>query len=86
MKETGAAMLIGCTFLSSKSVRDLPGLTEETARGRHSGFLLRVVIDGVSGYVAVPWTQRIIEFLISVPTLPLWMGPTAVLPLARPCR
>ena len=46
-------------------------------------FLLGVVIGGVSGYVggAVDTViQRIIEFLISIPTLPLWMGLTAALP------
>ncbi len=45
--------------------------------------LLGVVIGGVSGYVggAVDTViQRIIEFLISIPTLPLWMGLTAALP------
>ena len=46
-------------------------------------FLLGVAIGGVSGYVggAVDTViQRIIEFLISIPTLPLWMGLTAALP------
>ncbi len=46
-------------------------------------FLLGVIIGGISGYVggAVDTViQRIIEFLISVPTLPLWMGLTAALP------
>ena len=40
-------------------------------------FVLGVVIGGVSGYVggAVDTViHRIIEFLISIPTLPLWMG------------
>ena len=46
-------------------------------------FLLGVTIGGVSGYFggAVDTViQRIIEFLISIPTLPLWMGLTAALP------
>ncbi len=46
-------------------------------------FLLGVIIGGISGYVggAVDTViQRVIEFLISVPTLPLWMGLTAALP------
>ena len=46
-------------------------------------FLLGVVIGGISGYVGGPVDtviQRIIEFLISIPTLPLWMGLTAALP------
>ena len=46
-------------------------------------FVLGVVIGGISGYLggAVDTViQRIIEFLISIPTLPLWMGLTAALP------
>ena len=46
-------------------------------------FLLGVMIGGISGYVGGPVDtviQRIIEFLISIPTLPLWMGLTAALP------
>ena len=46
-------------------------------------FLLGVTIGGISGYAggAVDTViQRVIEFLISIPTLPLWMGLTAALP------
>ena len=57
--------------------------TENTGDPHRISFLLGVVIGGVSGYVggAVDTViQRIIEFLISIPTLPLWMGLTAALP------
>lgn len=46
-------------------------------------FVLGLIIGGISGYFggAVDTViQRIIEFLISVPTLPLWMGLSAALP------
>jgi peptide/nickel transport system permease protein len=46
-------------------------------------FFIGILIGGISGYYGgVPdlIIQRIIEFLRSVPTLPLWMGLSAALP------
>ena len=46
-------------------------------------FVLGVTIGGISGYFggkADIITQRIIEFIISIPSLPLWMGLSAALP------
>lgn len=46
-------------------------------------FIFGIVIGGISGYfggkvdIAI---QRIIEFIISIPTLPLWMGLSLALP------
>ncbi|RLE09599.1 ABC transporter permease [Candidatus Aerophobetes bacterium] len=46
-------------------------------------FVLGCILGGISGYFggAVDMTiQRIIEFLISIPTIPLWMALSAALP------
>lgn len=46
-------------------------------------FILGCVIGGVSGYLGGridEITQRIIDLLISIPTLPLWMALTAAIP------
>jgi peptide/nickel transport system permease protein len=46
-------------------------------------FVLGCLIGGISGYYGGTvdmLIQRIIEFLISIPTLPLWMGLSAALP------
>jgi len=46
-------------------------------------FILGCLIGGISGYYGGTIDmiiQRIIEFLISIPTLPLWMGLSAALP------
>ncbi len=46
-------------------------------------FVLGCVLGGVSGYfggVADTLIQRLIEFLMCIPTLPLWMGLSAALP------
>ena len=46
-------------------------------------FVLGIVLGGLSGYLGGPADviiQRIIEFLRSIPTLPLWMGLSAALP------
>ena len=46
-------------------------------------FIFGIVIGGVSGYYggnADVIIQRIIEFVISIPSLPLWMGLSAALP------
>lgn len=47
------------------------------------GFFLGILLGGISGYYG-GWVdtliQRLIEFLGSVPTLPIWMGLSAALP------
>ncbi len=46
-------------------------------------FVLGILIGGISGYFGGPVDviiQRLIEFLRSIPTLPLWMGLSASLP------
>jgi len=46
-------------------------------------FVLGVILGGVSGYYGGPVDtiiQRLVEFLISVPTIPLWMGLSAAVP------
>jgi peptide/nickel transport system permease protein len=46
-------------------------------------FLLGVLLGGISGYfggIADVIIQRLIEFLMSLPTIPLWMGLSAALP------
>ena len=46
-------------------------------------FILGCILGGISGYYgggADMIIQRIIEFLISIPTIPLWMGLSAALP------
>jgi peptide/nickel transport system permease protein len=50
-------------------------------------FVLGCLFGGISGYfggTADMIIQRIIEFLISIPTIPLWMGLAAALPLDWP--
>jgi peptide/nickel transport system permease protein len=46
-------------------------------------FLLGVTLGGISGYFG-GWVdaviQRVVEFFMSIPTLPLWLGLTAALP------
>jgi len=47
-------------------------------------FILGCILGGISGYYGgIPDTiiQRVIEFLICIPTIPLWMGLAAALPL-----
>jgi len=46
-------------------------------------FILGCILGGISGYyggVADMLIQRVIEFLISIPTIPLWMALAAALP------
>jgi peptide/nickel transport system permease protein len=46
-------------------------------------FILGVIIGGISGYyggTVDEFIQRIIDFLISIPTIPLWMALSAALP------
>lgn len=49
--------------------------------------VLGIVLGGISGYyggAVDEWIQRVIEFLRSVPSIPLWMGLAAALPLSWP--
>ncbi len=49
--------------------------------------LLGIVLGGVSGYyggVADNVIQRVIEFIRSIPTIPLWMGLAAAIPIQWP--
>jgi peptide/nickel transport system permease protein len=49
--------------------------------------ILGVLLGGISGYfggIADTFIQRIIEFLRSIPEIPLWMGLAAAIPLAWP--
>ncbi|NLV74046.1 MAG: ABC transporter permease [Chloroflexi bacterium] len=51
--------------------------------GVFMSFLLGLIIGGVSGYfggVLDVIIQRIIEFILSIPTIPLWMALSAALP------
>ncbi|GAG86866.1 unnamed protein product, partial [marine sediment metagenome] len=46
-------------------------------------FILGSILGGISGYyggITDTIIQRIVEFLISIPTIPLWMGLAAALP------
>jgi len=46
-------------------------------------FVLGVILGGISGYYGGAidtLIQRIVEFLISIPTIPLWMGLSAAVP------
>ncbi|MGC8717888.1 MAG: ABC transporter permease, partial [bacterium] len=46
-------------------------------------FILGVIIGGISGYFGGTvdiYIQRLIEFLSSIPTIPLWLGLSAALP------
>ena len=50
-------------------------------------FVIGCLLGGVSGYYGGPIDtaiQRVIEFLIALPTIPLWMGLSAALPLDWP--
>lgn len=47
-------------------------------------FLLGIVLGGISGYfggITDTLIQRLIEFIISIPQIPLWMGLSAAIPL-----
>jgi len=51
--------------------------------GVFASFLLGILIGGISGYFGGPVDnaiQRVIEFIMSIPTLPLWMALSAALP------
>ena len=52
-----------------------------------TSFVLGVILGGISGYyggVTDNIIQRLIEFLISIPTIPLWMGLSAAVPTGWP--
>jgi len=78
-------------FGTDKLGRDLLSLNVYASRislsiglvGVFLSFVLGCVLGGVSGYyggVADTLIQRVIEFLMSIPTIPLWMGLAAALP------
>ena len=49
--------------------------------------LLGIVLGGISGYFGgrIDWAvQRVIEFIMSLPTIPLWLGLAAALPPTWP--
>ena len=83
----GAVFLFG----SDKLSRDLFSRTICAARislsigllGVASSFLIGIALGGLSGYYGGRvdmLIQRVIEFLISIPTIPLWMALAAALP------
>ena len=50
-------------------------------------FILGCLLGGISGYYGGPFDtfiQRVIEFLMSIPTIPLWMALSAALPADWP--
>jgi peptide/nickel transport system permease protein len=52
-----------------------------------SSFILGAILGGISGYyggVVDTIIQRVIEFLLSVPTIPLWMALSAAVPISWP--
>lgn len=87
VKEPGALFLLGADELG----RDMFSRTIHAARislsiglvGVFFSFILGCILGGISGYyggtpdMAI---QRIIEFLISIPSIPLWMALAAALP------
>ena len=44
--------------------------------------LLGIIFGGISGYFGgrIDWVQRVIEFIISLPTIPIWLALAAALP------
>ena len=78
-------------FGTDKLGRDLYSRTLHAARvslsiglmGVSLSFLLGCVLGGISGYYGGPidmFIQRVIEFFLSIPTLPLWMALAAAVP------
>jgi peptide/nickel transport system permease protein len=52
-----------------------------------SSFMLGAVLGGISGFyggVVDTIIQRVIEFLLSIPTIPLWMALSAAVPISWP--
>jgi peptide/nickel transport system permease protein len=49
--------------------------------------ILGIILGGISGYYGGIWDQliqRLIDFLRSIPSIPLWMGLAAAMPLSWP--
>ena len=91
VEESGMLFLFGTDNLG----RDMFSRTLHAARtsltigllGVSISFVLGCLLGGISGYFGgMPdmLIQRIIEFLVSMPTLPLWMGLAAAVPTAWP--
>lgn len=89
--EEGVFFLLGTDRLG----RDLLTRTIHAARismsiglvGVALSFVLGSILGGISGYYGGSTDmliQRIIEFIISIPTLPLWMALSAALPIDWP--
>jgi len=87
VEQPGAVFLFG----SDKLSRDLYSRTICAARislsigllGVASSFLIGIALGGLSGYYGGRvdmFIQRVIEFLIAIPTIPLWMALAAALP------
>ena len=87
LKEPGTLFLFGTDGLG----RDLFSRNIAASRislsiglvGVFLSFILGVILGGVSGFyggVADMIIQRIIEFLMSIPSIPLWMGLAAAIP------
>ena len=87
VEQPGVVFLFG----SDKLSRDLYSRTICAARislsigllGVASSFLIGIALGGLSGYYGGRvdmFIQRVIEFLISIPTIPLWMALAAALP------
>ena len=89
--QEGHAYLLGTDSLG----RDLLSRTVHAARisltiglaGVGISLLLGIVLGGISGYYGGRvdlFIQRLIEILLSIPTIPLWMGLSAALPADWP--
>ncbi len=89
VKEPGVMFLFG----TDKLARDVFSRTIYAARislsigvvGIGVSFLLGSLLGGISGYYggrADMAIQRVIELLLSIPSIPLWMALSATLPLA----
>ena len=85
--EEGTLFLLGTDRMGRDMLsRILYGARISTSIGLVGVFLslvIGIIVGGISGYyggVLDNIVQRIIEFLVSIPTLPLWMGLSAALP------
>ena len=91
VKDPGVLFLFGTDSLG----RDLFSRTMYAARvslsvglvGVALSFILGCLLGGISGYYGGPVDtiiQRIIEFLVSIPVIPLWMALAAAVPIEWP--